>query len=313
MPDEALKRFFVVGGECNYLFTCERVDATQAAADSRCAVRLVEAAAGWCAEHTEWAESEVTRALDVAEASLRATASALNLRCRVIRKDRAVGIIPGGNEAKARVPDGSGSRRVRRELLDETALRLQAAIAESAPAVPTCCFNGGADVWCDIGNKAFGVGALQKRIGVRPSQCLHVGDQFATSIGNDYAARFASPTLWVAGPKETQHVLKHILERQVRKKGDGVSHAPRAAYASDHPCLREPVALGRGSRPKRACLLGRHRPGRCRCSRARRGRAAARRRRRAGCAADVSLGAEVRVRIGTKARPYTGGVQRSHG
>ena len=44
------------------------------------------------------------------------------------------------------------------------------------------------------------VGALQGRLGVRPPQCLHVGDQFSTSIGNDFAARLASPTLWVAGP-----------------------------------------------------------------------------------------------------------------
>ena len=67
-------------------------------------------------------------------------------------------------------------------------------------------------MWCDIGNKAFGVRALQARLGVSPANCLHVGDQFASSIGNDFAARLASPTLWVAGPKETQHVLKRLLE-----------------------------------------------------------------------------------------------------
>ena len=44
-------------------------------------------------------------------------------------------------------------------------------------------------VWCDIGNKAIGVGALQKLLNVSSKDCLHVGDQFATSIGNDYAAR----------------------------------------------------------------------------------------------------------------------------
>ena len=80
--------------------------------------------------------------------------------------------------------------------------------------LPTCCFNGGADVWCDIGNKAVGVKALQARLLLQPAQCLHVGDQFSTSIGNDFAARLASPTLWVAGPKETQHVLKQLLERR---------------------------------------------------------------------------------------------------
>ena len=69
-------------------------------------------------------------------------------------------------------------------------------------------------MWCDIGNKAVGVGALQQRLGLGPSQCLHVGDQLSTSIGNDFAARQTAPTLWVAGPKETQHILKQLLERR---------------------------------------------------------------------------------------------------
>ena len=46
---------------------------------------------------------------------------------------------------------------------------------------------------------------------------------------------------WVAGPKETQHVLKHILERQVRGKGDGVSDAPRAACLP--PLLTTPACV----------------------------------------------------------------------
>jgi len=87
-------------------------------------------------------------------------------------------------------------------------------MTEAKVTLPTCCFNGGTDVWCDLGNKAIGVAALQRRMGLSASQCVHVGDQFATSIGNDYAARCASPTLWVAGPKETQHILKQLLERR---------------------------------------------------------------------------------------------------
>ena len=212
LPADALSRFFVVGGECNYLFECERVSDEVAQADGRGIVRLREVETNWCAEHALWQDTDVVHALDVAEESLRATADDLALRCRIIRKDRAVGIIPGGNDAKARVPGGSGSRRMRRELLDEAALRTQAALSLANVAVPTCCFNGGADVWCDIGDKAVGVSALQTRLGVLPAQCLHVGDQFSTSIGNDFAARLASPTLWVAGPKETQHVLKQLLE-----------------------------------------------------------------------------------------------------
>jgi len=161
-----------------------------------------------------WKEEEIVRTLDAAEASLRATADDLAVRCRIVRKDRAVGLISGGAEAKARVPEGSGSRRIRRELLDEAALRMQAAVAATGSSIPTCCFNGGADVWCDIGSKAVGVGAMQARLGLQASECVHVGYQFSTSIGNDFAARLAAPTLWVAGPKETQHVLKELLQRR---------------------------------------------------------------------------------------------------
>ena len=214
LPAEALAKFYVVGGECNYLFECECVGEERSAEDGRGTVRLREVVGSWCDEHAAWADEDVGRVLDTAEASLRATAAELSLRCRVIRKERAVGIIAGGSEAKSRVPEGSGSRRMRRELLDEAALRLQTAVGQLGLNVPFCCFNGGADVWCDIGNKAFGIGALQQRLHVVPSQCLHVGDQFSTSIGNDFAARMASPTLWVAGPKETQHVLKQLLERR---------------------------------------------------------------------------------------------------
>ena len=222
VPDDALRRFFVVGGECNYLFDCERVSDEMVARDGRSAVRLREVPDGWCDEHGRWEEDEVQRALDVATSSLRASAEDLALRTRVIRKHRAVGLISGGSEAKKCVPAGSGSRRVRRELLDECALRLQAALADAQVSLPTCCFNGGADVWMDIGHKGIGVRALQARLGVKSAQCLHVGDQFSTSIGNDFAARVAAPTLWVAGPKETQHVLKTMLEQR------GISTKARA-------------------------------------------------------------------------------------
>ena len=130
------------------------------------------------------------------------------------------------------MPDGSGSRRIKKEHLDEAALRLQLAIATAGISIPTCCFNGGSDVWCDIGNKAVGVVAMQKRLGVLPAQCLHVGDQFSTSIGNDFAARLASPTLWVAGPKETQHVLKQLLERR------GISTKKKEARPSWPPSTK---------------------------------------------------------------------------
>ena len=38
----------------------------------------------------------------------------------------------------------------------------------SAPTkVPFCCFNGGVDVWCDVGNVAIGYFTLQALINAR--------------------------------------------------------------------------------------------------------------------------------------------------
>jgi IMP and pyridine-specific 5'-nucleotidase len=47
-------------------------------------------------------------------------------------------------------------------------------------------FNGGRDVWVDIGNKLIGVQTLQKLLATEPNTTLHVGDQFL-STGNDIA------------------------------------------------------------------------------------------------------------------------------
>ena len=63
--------------------------------------------------------------LDAAEASLRATLVELRLRASILRKPRAVGMIPGGREGKERQPGGSGSSTLSRESLDEAVLRLQ--------------------------------------------------------------------------------------------------------------------------------------------------------------------------------------------
>lgn len=82
--------------------------------------------------------------------------------------------------------------------------------------IPFCAFNGGHDVWVDVGNKAEGVRVLQSYLSIGPSQCLHVGDQFTIS-GNDIAARDVSPTLWICNPQETKAVLRSLLRQMERK------------------------------------------------------------------------------------------------
>ena len=75
--------------------------------------------------------------------------------------------------------------------------------------IPHCAFNGGNDVWVDVGNKALGVRALQAFMGPTPIQSLHVGDRF-TRTGNDTRARQVSSSLWVSDPRETKFVMRCV-------------------------------------------------------------------------------------------------------
>eukprot|EP00927_Polykrikos_kofoidii_P019747 TRINITY_DN19256_c0_g1_i1.p1 TRINITY_DN19256_c0_g1~~TRINITY_DN19256_c0_g1_i1.p1 ORF type:complete len:435 (-),score=73.72 TRINITY_DN19256_c0_g1_i1:227-1531(-) len=204
---EAMQRFYVMGGECNYLMqlTAEahlrKVDETewQNPALPGPKPRL-------------WPESEVKQVLDVAEHTVRSCVTQLQLRAKVIRKDRAIGLVPGGKAAVDLAPKGHGSNKIKQEALNEVALAVQEALRTATPQVklPFCAFNGGRDTWIDVGNKSVGVQVMQAFLRVPPETCLHVGDQFL-SVGNDIAARSSCPCLWIQSPNETIKVLEHML------------------------------------------------------------------------------------------------------
>jgi IMP and pyridine-specific 5'-nucleotidase len=84
------------------------------------------------------------------------------------------------------------------------------AASSKAPRIPFCAFNGGSDVWVDIGNKLIGVQILQEFIKANGHETLHVGDQFL-STGNDIATRSASCTIWITSPKETGEILHELI------------------------------------------------------------------------------------------------------
>ena len=140
--------------------------------------------------------------LDVAEESIKASVEDHNLRARVIRKRRAVGLVPNAGEF------------IPREALDEAVLRVQEASQKmndrKGPILPYCAFNGGRDVWLDVGNKRVGVQILQSYLGISSAETLHIGDQFLNT-GNDFAARDVCPCVWITSPEETTYILKSIL------------------------------------------------------------------------------------------------------
>lgn len=178
----------------------------------------------WQADHLDcpkpfyWDQKQVDLLLDVAEKSMRATVSELNLRAKVLRKDRAVGVYPGGDEMLEVVPKGHGSKKLKKEALEELVLRVMDSLRDQQnPSIelPYCVFNGGRDAWLDVGNKSIAIKALQAYHSFPPETCLHVGDQFLNT-GNDLAARFASPCIWIHNPHETGKVLQHVLKHLER-------------------------------------------------------------------------------------------------
>jgi IMP and pyridine-specific 5'-nucleotidase len=95
-----------------------------------------------------WNEATIQELLDRAEDALRESVQNLNLPATIIRKERAVGIIPA-------LPN----LRFARESLEETVLVVEK-ILEMSPVskiLPFCAFNGGNDVFVDIGDKSWGV------------------------------------------------------------------------------------------------------------------------------------------------------------
>lgn len=82
--------------------------------------------------------------------------------------------------------------------------------------IPYCAFNGGSDVWVDVGNKLIGVQVMQKLLGASPAETAHIGDQFL-STGNDISTRLGCATVWIASPAETESFLR-ILIKDLRKK-----------------------------------------------------------------------------------------------
>mmetsp|Transcript_26485 Transcript_26485/g.34342 ORF Transcript_26485/g.34342 Transcript_26485/m.34342 type:complete len:437 (-) Transcript_26485:253-1563(-) len=222
LPEEVMSRFYVVGGECNFLLQC----------GSEAKLQPIQAEV-WKPDVLTFSEEDIQALLDTAEGTIREAIEDLQLQVRVIRKARAVGIIPGGSNSKREQPNGHGANKVNREHLDEVVLRVQHALRQSGNQLPFCAFNGGNDAFVDIGDKSIGVQGLQRYLGLSPDVCMHVGDQFL-STGNDIAARSVCPTIWISNPRETKCILKTILKIHglITTMDDEELHSPTRKISS---------------------------------------------------------------------------------
>ncbi|KAI1392169.1 IMP-specific 5-nucleotidase [Hypoxylon trugodes] len=208
----------IMGGEANYLFEFSPSSPHLLASVPRERWLTPEMAA--------WSDAGIAALLDIAEAALRDCVKNLNLPATIMRKDRAVGVVP-------RDP----SLRIPRESLEETVLVVQKTLELSTrgrdfenQVVPFCAFNGGRDVFVDIGDKSWGVSVCQAWFGsddsngtgagagrIRPEQTLHVGDQFLSAGSNDFKARSVSTTAWIASPAETVELLDELADFMGKK------------------------------------------------------------------------------------------------
>ncbi|GAB4818971.1 hypothetical protein N2152v2_006017 [Parachlorella kessleri] len=184
LPQSITDRFHIMGGECNYLL--------RVAYPSR-RLEFVPDEEWKSPYMMSWQEGDIRRLLDEAEASLLEGAKRLRLPVEVVKKERAVGVVP--TEATIY------------EVLEELAITVQMQLSSR---VPFCAFNGGNDVFVDVGNKSLGLEALMNYLGYNPSEVLHVGDRF-TASGNDVATRDCCSILWVANPEETDFFIKLLL------------------------------------------------------------------------------------------------------
>ncbi|OAG36810.1 hypothetical protein AYO21_08983 [Fonsecaea monophora] len=194
----------IMGGESNFLFVFDEKE-------EHC-LRYIHRREWILDTMKHWSEPAIQELLDHAESAFQSCIRTLRLEAKVLRKERAVGIYAADQ-----------SKKLTREQLEETVLVVQQVVETSIntansekPAsyadIPFTVFNGGADVFLDIGDKSLGVQSCQKWFGgIPPSSTLHVGDQFLSGGGNDFKARSACCCAWIASPAETVALLDEMI------------------------------------------------------------------------------------------------------
>lgn len=229
--DRQKNNFLVMGGESNYLF---RFDASIGG------LRFIDGEEWYLPLMRGWDQRKIVEVMDVCEEHLRHLQRKFRLnyedKTRIIRKERSLGIIP--------VHGYKISREVLEEMVLSVSARLNECLFLQKPQgihlfnktneqlpeassdltdtdIRACAFNGGADVWVDIGDKSLGVAALQQYLYststrkdkklILHSESLHIGDQFASVGANDFKARLSACTVWISSPRETREILDELI------------------------------------------------------------------------------------------------------
>ena len=120
-------KVIILGGESNYLFEFDF--------HAESFLKYVPRKIWMLDEMRSWQEEDIQSLLDLAEGALRECVGSMQLSAQILRKDRAVGIIP------VPIP---GKPKFNREQLEEIVLVTQQILDLSTPGkkVPFCAFNG---------------------------------------------------------------------------------------------------------------------------------------------------------------------------
>lgn len=208
---EEKQKLTIMGGESNFLFQYNEIN-------GHGYFRRIEEAYWMPKSIQEWSISDINATLDLVENCFKSLKISLKLpdETKIIRKKKAVGLVPG------EFYDTELGKNIKlflqREALEEIVLNIQSCLElfEPASRLKFSCFDGGNDVWCDIGGKDIGIQILQTfydpETPIMPFETLHVGDQFAPiGSANDFKTRLSSCTSWIASPQETVNLLDDLL------------------------------------------------------------------------------------------------------
>lgn len=227
--EQQKSNFLVMGGELNYLFRFS---------GSLGNLEFIDGEEWYLPLMRQWDLAKIVEIMDTLYQHLRQLRRKFQLdddnKTKIIRKERSLGIIPVKDYKIARetleelvlsllnkLNEILNDRRPQGvHITGRTSEQLPITVADdtSGNDIRVCAFNGGSDVWVDIGDKSLGVAALQQYLcgngmdKITKSESLHIGDQFASVGANDFKARLSACTVWIASPRETLDILQYMLQ-----------------------------------------------------------------------------------------------------
>ncbi|CAH2351607.1 IMP-specific 5'-nucleotidase 1 [[Candida] railenensis] len=218
LTDAQKCNLLIMGGESNYLF---RYDT------SIHNFKFLEGDEWYLPMMKNWDKKRIEHIMDSTEDHMKRLQSKLRLQDKsdIVKKERSIGIVPK--------PGHKIIRENLEELVLSCSIKVNSILSSfrttdssdgkvNVDEIKVCAFNGGSDVWVDIGDKSLGVESLQRYLcremdhpfcPILKSESLHIGDQFASLGANDFKARLSACTVWIASPTETVSILDYLLEK----------------------------------------------------------------------------------------------------